>query len=119
MKRTLDIAYYTGLWSIGLVFAFLAVLAGQDNLAVPRRLEDPIWVSWIAWMLVTVFGVSVLVLWIGGWIYVISNWPKRTPLLNVFCIVFLLLGPVFAGFTFRFLQRRNAHITKSRAHQMQ
>ena len=118
MRRALDIAYYTGLGSVVLVFVFLLVLASLDNLTSTGTREDSVCVPWIAWILVAAFSASVLVLWIGGWIYVASNWSKRTPLLNSLCIFFLLLGPVFAGFTFHFLQRRKTPITEAGAHPM-
>ncbi len=51
------------------------------------------------------FGVCVLVLWIEGWMWLITDWKHRPMGMNMAMSLFLVVGPVFAGYILHYWKK--------------
>ena len=105
--RLFNAAFYAGIASFVLMISFVLLLFVTEQVTRPSPdFHGFAWAQPVAVALVSLFACSVLLLWIEGWILVVSYWSRRGPFVNAFCVAFLLLGAVFAAFTFHFLELR-------------
>ncbi len=51
------------------------------------------------------FGVCVFALWIEGWMWAITDWKNRSMEMNIVMSLFLLIGPVFAGYILHYFKK--------------
>lgn len=54
---------------------------------------------------VLLLGVCVFTLWIEGWMWAITDWKNRSMEMNIAMILFLLIGPVFAGYILHYFKK--------------
>jgi hypothetical protein len=64
------------------------------------------WAQPVAIFLMSIFLISILALWLEAWTIVIRGWKLHSPWFSFACIAFLIVGPVFAAYTFHFLKKR-------------
>jgi len=56
------------------------------------------------------FGVCVILLWVEAFLWIIYNWKNRSPEVNAALILFMMIGPVFAGYIIHYYKKKIAHL---------
>jgi hypothetical protein len=108
-RRVFEIASILAVLSFGaMVVLALIVATRRGTMAVsttgtPQNIEQA-----IAVCLVALFGLTTLVLWIEGWMFIWAEWDERSAIRNGVLVIFQVIGPVFAAFILHFLRRTAA-----------
>tara|TARA_B100000941_G_C28271520_1_gene431717 strand:+ start:386 stop:700 length:315 start_codon:yes stop_codon:yes gene_type:complete len=92
--------FWTSVISLATLLVIGVVMAVID-LTVGIK-EVPTWVSAIAAISAWLWGLSVLILWMSGFIKFFRYQNERTSAVNLALFFFLLLGNIFAAYYFHF-----------------